>query len=67
LAANFELSAGESSVASADLAALDDFAAANGLFANVPEPRAAAIFLALGLVATAKRRSLAAFTPCSIS
>jgi hypothetical protein len=50
LAANFNQFASQSGVSGADAAALDSFAAANGIsLTNVPEPASAAIILIAGL------------------
>ncbi|HEX4052670.1 MAG TPA: hypothetical protein VHX86_00255, partial [Tepidisphaeraceae bacterium] len=57
LAGNFGKSVGgDADVTSADWAALDAFAAANGLMADVPEPKALEIVVALGLASFARRR-----------
>jgi hypothetical protein len=65
LAGNFGKSAGSSAdVTSADWAALDAFAAANGLMADVPEPATTGL-LALGIVGvlTRRRRSVSGTRP----
>ncbi|HEX4054280.1 MAG TPA: PEP-CTERM sorting domain-containing protein, partial [Tepidisphaeraceae bacterium] len=58
LAGNFGKSVGGGAVAisSADWAALDAFAAANGLMADVPEPACGAILLVTMMGAVARRR-----------
>jgi autotransporter-associated beta strand protein len=63
LAANFNKAANSAS----DIAALDAFAAANGLLADVPEPATVAL-LAIGTIGTLarrRRRSPAAWNPTS--
>jgi hypothetical protein len=58
LAANFNQFASQSGVSSADLAALDSFAAANGIsLQNVPEPACAAMIGIAGLGILQRRRS----------
>jgi len=61
LASNFNQSASGSAVAGDDLAALDAFAAANGMsLASVPEPASMGLILVAGLgVLARRRRSLA--------
>jgi autotransporter-associated beta strand protein len=57
LAKNFNQSATQSAVAAADLAALDAFAAANGIsLSNVPEPASAALAVMIGIGALSRRR-----------
>ncbi len=56
LAANFGLGDSGAGVTSADFAALDAFAAANGLLADVPEPASAAILTLAGFAALRRRR-----------
>jgi hypothetical protein len=57
LADNFNQFASQSAVSAADLAALDNFAAANGIsLANVPEPGTAGFLLLVGLGRIARRR-----------
>jgi autotransporter-associated beta strand protein len=59
LQSNFNQQANGSAVAAADLAALDSFAAANGINlnpTNVPEPASAAIFVMAGLGFVRRRR-----------
>ena len=58
LAANFGQQANGTAVElpAADYAALDAFAAANGLMADVPEPASAGLLLAAGLGVLARRR-----------
>ena len=57
LADNFNQFASQSAVSSADLAALDSFAAANGIsLANVPEPASAAFVAMAGLGILCRRR-----------
>jgi prepilin-type processing-associated H-X9-DG protein/prepilin-type N-terminal cleavage/methylation domain-containing protein len=62
LAANFNQSSNQSSVAAADQAALDSFAAANGIsLENVPEP-ASGVMMAIAGWGMLRRRSRKAFT-----
>jgi hypothetical protein len=57
LAKNFNQSATQSSVAAADLAALDSFAAANGIsLSNVPEPATFALAMIAGAGILGRRR-----------
>ena len=57
LADNFNQFASQSAVSAADLAALDNFAAANGIsLVNVPEPGTAGLLLLAGLGRIARRR-----------
>jgi MYXO-CTERM domain-containing protein len=57
LAANFNQRAGQSATVSGDAAAVDAFAAANGLPISVPEPASSAVALAaVGLLASRRRR-----------
>jgi hypothetical protein len=57
LAANFNQFASQSSVSAADAAALDSFAAANGIsLANVPEPASIGLLAAGTVTALARRR-----------
>ena len=57
LADNFNQFASQSAVSAADLAALDSFAAANGIsLANVPEPMSAAMMVMAGLGMLRRRR-----------
>ena len=58
LADNFNQFASQSAVSAADLAALDAFAAANGIsLANVPEPASLGLATAaIGFLSTARRR-----------
>jgi rhamnogalacturonan endolyase len=56
LASNFGLGDSGAGVTSADFAALDAFAAANGLLADVPEPASAAILTLAGFAALRRRR-----------
>jgi autotransporter-associated beta strand protein len=57
LASNFNQFASQSDVSSADQAALDSFAAANGIsLANVPEPVSSVMIAMAGLVALRRRR-----------
>jgi hypothetical protein len=62
LAANFNQSVSGADVSGGDVAALDAFAAANGLplptFANVPEPASAVIMAMAGLGMVRRRRRL---------
>jgi len=58
MAENFNQYASQSSVAAADLAALDSFAAANGIsLATVPEPACAAMMGIAGLAILRRRRN----------
>ena len=56
LAANFNQSASGGDVSGGDIAALDAFAAANGLLADVPEPASAAMMVMVGLGILGRRR-----------
>ena len=57
LATNFNQLAGESAVSSADLAAMDAFAAANGIsLANVPEPASTGLLILGAVSLLAQRR-----------
>jgi hypothetical protein len=57
LASNFNQFASQSAVSAADLAALDSFAAANGIsLANVPEPMSAGMMVMAGLGILRRRR-----------
>ena len=56
LAANFNQSVSGAAVSAGDVAALDAFAAANGLLADVPEPASAALMVMAGLGILARRR-----------
>ncbi|HEX4054902.1 MAG TPA: autotransporter-associated beta strand repeat-containing protein [Tepidisphaeraceae bacterium] len=58
LAGNFGKSVGSNAdvASAADWAALDAFAAANGLLADVPEPASASIFVMAGLAILSRRR-----------
>ena len=57
LAENFNQYASQSDIAAADLAALDSFAAANGIsLANVPEPGTVGIVLVLAIAARRRRK-----------
>jgi autotransporter-associated beta strand protein len=59
LAANFNKSANQSAVAGDDLAALDSFAAANGIsLTSVPEPASAGMMVMAGLGILRRRRRL---------
>jgi hypothetical protein len=59
LAKNFNQSAGQSAVAGDDLAALDSFAAVNGIsLTNVPEPASAGMMVMAGLGILRRRRRL---------
>jgi fibronectin-binding autotransporter adhesin len=58
LAKNFNQSATQSAIGAEDLAALDDFAAANGIsLTNVPEPASAATLAILSGVLLSRRKS----------
>jgi hypothetical protein len=59
LADNFNQFASQSAVSAADLAALDNFAAANGIsLTNVPEPASAGMLIVAGLGILRRRRPL---------
>ncbi|MGA2442332.1 MAG: hypothetical protein ABSH08_15370, partial [Tepidisphaeraceae bacterium] len=57
LAANFNQSASGADVSAGDVAALDAFAAANGLLADVPEPASGSIVVAASVGFLAARRA----------
>ena len=56
LASNFNKGASQSAISGADIAALDSFAASNGLLASVPEPASMGVLVVTGMGILSRRR-----------
>jgi len=56
LASNFNKGASQSAASGADVAALDSFAASNGLLASVPEPASMGVLVVAGMGILSRRR-----------